>query len=131
MRIKLDEDLPIGLSPLLGKLSHDVSTVRDEGLDVRPDSDIWQAAQREARFLITQDLDFSDLRTFVPDASRNPPGPSPVPEPANFDRAHRNSFQHGKCGSMERMLCHRQLPKNTRAQSSQTCLGLQAQTDGT
>ena len=27
---------------------------------------IWEAAQREERFLITQDLDFSDARRFAP-----------------------------------------------------------------
>ena len=30
------------------------------------DPDIWEAAQRESRVLITQDLDFSDSRKFVP-----------------------------------------------------------------
>jgi predicted nuclease of predicted toxin-antitoxin system len=66
MRIKLDENLPVRLSRLLGELGHNVSTVDDEGLGGRPDSVVWQAAQREARFLITQDLDFSDLRSFAP-----------------------------------------------------------------
>jgi predicted nuclease of predicted toxin-antitoxin system len=66
MRIKLDENLPIGLSPLLRKLGHEVSTIRDESLEGAPDSEIWQAAQRESRLLITQDLDFSDLRIFIP-----------------------------------------------------------------
>jgi predicted nuclease of predicted toxin-antitoxin system len=66
MRIKLDENLPARLSLLLRKLGHNVSTVDDEGLGGSPDSVIWLAAQREARFLITQDLDFSDLRTFAP-----------------------------------------------------------------
>ena len=28
--------------------------------------EIWQAAQKESRFLITQDLDFSDARQFAP-----------------------------------------------------------------
>lgn len=27
---------------------------------------MWEAAQKEAQFLITQDLDFSDLRRFAP-----------------------------------------------------------------
>jgi predicted nuclease of predicted toxin-antitoxin system len=66
MRIKLDENLPARLSLLLRELGHSVSTVDDEGLGGSPDSVIWLAAQREARFLITQDLDFSDLRTFAP-----------------------------------------------------------------
>lgn len=30
------------------------------------DSTVWQAAQREGRFFVTQDLDFSDLRVFAP-----------------------------------------------------------------
>ena len=66
MRIKLDENLPVQLSEHLSKLGHDVSTVDHEGLNGKPDSDIWQAAQTEARLLITQDLDFSDLRRFAP-----------------------------------------------------------------
>ena len=38
----------------------------DEGLGGRNDADVWLAAQREARFLVTQDLDFSDIRKFAP-----------------------------------------------------------------
>jgi Domain of unknown function (DUF5615) len=37
-----------------------------EDLRGRPDLDIWEAAQREQRFLVTQDLDFSDIRQFRP-----------------------------------------------------------------
>ncbi len=66
MKIKLDENLPASLTAWLGELGHDVDTVPDEGLTGRPDTDVWQAAQAEGRFLITQDLDFSDVRRFVP-----------------------------------------------------------------
>jgi len=31
-----------------------------------PDGDIWRHAQQEGRFLITQDLDFSDINLFSP-----------------------------------------------------------------
>lgn len=31
-----------------------------------PDDAVWRAAQSEARFLVTQDLDFSDTRKFAP-----------------------------------------------------------------
>jgi predicted nuclease of predicted toxin-antitoxin system len=31
-----------------------------------PDFDIWERAQQEGRFLITQDLDFSDVERFRP-----------------------------------------------------------------
>jgi predicted nuclease of predicted toxin-antitoxin system len=66
MRIKLDENLPAGLAHALGALGHDVETVPGERLRGVPDSEVWSAAQREGRFLVTQDLDFSDARRFVP-----------------------------------------------------------------
>jgi predicted nuclease of predicted toxin-antitoxin system len=66
LKIKLDENLPYSLAQKLQELGHDVDTVPDEGLAGYPDPDIWLAAQAEGRFLITQDLDFSDLRRFRP-----------------------------------------------------------------
>lgn len=66
MRIKLDENLPARLASRLRLLGHEVETTREERLAGAPDSQIWEAAQRESRFLITQDLDFSDARRFVP-----------------------------------------------------------------
>jgi predicted nuclease of predicted toxin-antitoxin system len=66
MKIKLDENLPFRLATPLKKLGHDVHTVYDERLIGRGDNEIWEAAQRESRFLITQDMDFSDSRKFVP-----------------------------------------------------------------
>ena len=66
MRIKLDENLPAELAAALAALGHDVETVPGEGLRGAPDAAVWMAAQREGRFLVTQDLDFSDARRFVP-----------------------------------------------------------------
>lgn len=66
MRIKLDENLPTTLAPLLQKLGHDTDTVHEEGLVGEKDGPVWHAAQAEGRFLITQDLDFSDSRKFAP-----------------------------------------------------------------
>jgi predicted nuclease of predicted toxin-antitoxin system len=66
MRIKLDENLPLKLAASLKALGHDVDTVFDEGLAGHADTDIWQIAQHEKRVLITQDLDFSDAREFLP-----------------------------------------------------------------
>lgn len=66
MKIKLDENLPRVLRRQLAGLGHDVDTVPDENLAGREDGDVWRAAQREGRFLITQDLDFSDAREFGP-----------------------------------------------------------------
>ncbi len=66
MKIKLDENLPVSMASHLRTLGHDVDTTLDEQLTGRPDTDVWNAAQRELRFLVTQDLDFSDIRTFEP-----------------------------------------------------------------
>jgi predicted nuclease of predicted toxin-antitoxin system len=66
MKIKLDENLPFRLASSLKNLGHDVHTTHEEHLDGRSDAEIWNAAQKESRFLITQDLDFSDSRRFVP-----------------------------------------------------------------
>jgi predicted nuclease of predicted toxin-antitoxin system len=66
MKIKLDENLPSRLAAFLKTLGHDVHTPHDEHLAGHADREIWEAAQRESRLLITQDLDFSDLRHFAP-----------------------------------------------------------------
>ncbi len=66
MRIKLDENLPASLQPILRNLRHDVDSVVTEGLAGQEDVTIWAAAQEAQRFLITQDLDFSDVRAFPP-----------------------------------------------------------------
>ena len=66
MRVKLDEN--IGRTPqrLLEEHGHDVDSVYDEALSGAPDRDLWQAVQREERFFITLDTDFSDVRHFAP-----------------------------------------------------------------
>ncbi|MEZ4269659.1 MAG: DUF5615 family PIN-like protein [Myxococcota bacterium] len=66
MRFKLDENLPASLIPLLEALGHEVDSVRDEGLTGEPDATVFVEAQKAGRALITQDLDFSDIRAFAP-----------------------------------------------------------------
>lgn len=68
MKIKLDENLPLLLVSRLTALNHDVHTTGEEGLPSATDLEIWEGAQLEGRFLITQDLDFSDIRRFIPGA---------------------------------------------------------------
>ncbi len=58
MKIKLDENLPVRLVPMLQRQGRDVDTVPEEHLSGRPDADIWRAVCAEGRFLITQDMDF-------------------------------------------------------------------------
>jgi hypothetical protein len=66
VKIKLDENLPARLASALRDLGHDVDTVSAERLTGRDDEDVWQAAQSVERFLIIQDLDFSDARRYAP-----------------------------------------------------------------
>jgi predicted nuclease of predicted toxin-antitoxin system len=66
MKIKLDENMPARLAKRLDLLGHEVQTVRDEGREGQLDVTIWELAQSEGRFLITQDMDFSDIRRFAP-----------------------------------------------------------------
>lgn len=65
MRIKLDENIAASAAVRLTALGHDVHTVIEEELSGRVDSEVWAAAQLEERFLVTQDLDFSDKRRFA------------------------------------------------------------------
>ena len=66
MKIKIDENLPVDLANALKKLGHDADTVRDEALSGKEDPEIWQAAQKEKRFLVTLDLYFADIRNHPP-----------------------------------------------------------------
>ncbi len=66
MKIKLDENIPIGLVSVLIRLGHETDTVMDEGLVSESDATVWKAAQEDGRFLVTQDLDFSDIRKYRP-----------------------------------------------------------------
>ena len=67
MKIKLDENIPdnLGWAP---SFAGDLDTVMQEGLAGADDERVFDAAQREGRFLVTQDLDFSDIRRFLPGA---------------------------------------------------------------
>jgi predicted nuclease of predicted toxin-antitoxin system len=62
LKTKLDENLPERLMAELAALGHDVDTVRLEQLAGHNDGDVWSATRAAGRFMITQDLDFSDLR---------------------------------------------------------------------
>ena len=66
MNIKLDENIPHRLVGVLVNMGHEVDTVQQEGLAGHDDTTVWKNAQQHGRFLITQDLDFSDVRRFAP-----------------------------------------------------------------
>jgi predicted nuclease of predicted toxin-antitoxin system len=64
--IKVDECLPRDCAEFLARKGYDVETVQHEGLQGAPDIEVWNAAQREKRLLVTTDLDFSDARRYKP-----------------------------------------------------------------
>lgn len=66
MKVKLDENIPAEVGDLFARQGHDAHTVAHESLTGSDDPTVLAAAQREGRVLITQDLDFSDLRRYSP-----------------------------------------------------------------
>ena len=58
--------MPESLLPALRAAGHDADNVREEGIEGQDDDVVWRAAQSEGRYLVTQDLDFSDIRRFAP-----------------------------------------------------------------
>ena len=66
MKIKLDENLPSSLIGDLSAFGHDVDSVKMERLTGTPDPALWQGVQRDQRFFITQDMDFSNIHLFRP-----------------------------------------------------------------
>ena len=66
MKVKIDECLPHKCAELIVQTGYDAKTVYEEGLQGAADREIWRITQREKRFLITTDLDFSDIRHYTP-----------------------------------------------------------------
>jgi len=69
-----------------------VDTVPQEALTGRPDSVIWACTQEAERLLITQDLDFSDVRRFAPNAQWHPPRASGSSFPSRIVGSSRDAF---------------------------------------
>ena len=64
MRFKLDENLPLQLKRLFTESGHDAVTVLDQGIGGATDSEVALVCQAEERILVTQDLDFADIRFY-------------------------------------------------------------------
>ena len=64
MRVKLDENLPLQLSRLFTESGHDAVTVLDEGIGGATDAEIASVCLAEERVLVTQDVDFADIRMY-------------------------------------------------------------------
>ena len=64
--VKLDEHLEKVTLQVLRESSYDVDTVLGERLSGSTDELLWSRVVADGRFLITLDLDFSDVRRFRP-----------------------------------------------------------------
>lgn len=67
MKLKIDENLPVGCALILRDAGFEADTVFDERL-VGPaaDSEIATRSRAENRVLVTLDLDFSNIRAYSP-----------------------------------------------------------------
>ncbi len=66
MKLKLDENVPLNVPPLLASLGYDVATVPGEDLAGADDPTVAAAAFREGRMLLTLDKGFADIRRYPP-----------------------------------------------------------------
>ena len=66
MNFKLDENLPDSLRDLLNDAGHDAVTVADQGIEGSADGVIASICRKEARAIMTMDLDFADIRAYPP-----------------------------------------------------------------
>jgi predicted nuclease of predicted toxin-antitoxin system len=68
MKVKLDENLGQLHAKLVRDAGHVAQRATEQGLSGAEDPTIWQHVCDEGYFFVTLDLDFSDVRRFVPGA---------------------------------------------------------------
>jgi len=66
VKFKLDENLSPSLSAMFTELGHDAHSVVQQSLGGQPDERVIDVCRREARVLITLDLDFSNILAYPP-----------------------------------------------------------------
>jgi hypothetical protein len=64
--VKVDEDLPIEISILVGAVGHDAKTVYTQGHCGLPDDQLWPIVQQEQRMLFTADKGFANALDYPP-----------------------------------------------------------------
>ncbi len=65
VRFKLDENLPLDARRLLELAGHDAHTAVEEALAGATDEKILQVCRVEDRILVTLDMDFADVRSYL------------------------------------------------------------------
>jgi predicted nuclease of predicted toxin-antitoxin system len=66
LAVKGDEDLPKAIAVVIRNAGHDASTVVEQGLGGSPDAVLWKTIQAEAKFLVTADKGFANIREHPP-----------------------------------------------------------------
>lgn len=66
MLVKVDEDLPKAAVEMLRDQGYEAASVIEQGMGGWKDPAVWQAIQREERFLVTADKGFADIRLYPP-----------------------------------------------------------------
>jgi len=67
--VKLDENVPDSVAPILRQAGHDVALARDEQLAGVPDDRVLAAASNEGRVLVSLDRGFANVLQHPPDAT--------------------------------------------------------------
>ena len=118
MKAKLDENLPLQIASSLRGLGHDVHTMAEEGISGCNDADLWRAAQREGRVLITQRSRFlrcAEIRAWHP--SPDSSDQTPIARSAQARGTLGRSLPRRSCQHMDPVLCRRLRSKSPRAQT--------------
>jgi predicted nuclease of predicted toxin-antitoxin system len=66
VKFKIDENLPIDVADIFHSAGLDALTVFDQSLVGESDGRIVDVCRSEERVLVTNDLDFSDIRSYPP-----------------------------------------------------------------
>ena len=66
MKVKIDENLPLEACALFRDAGFDALSVHDQQLTGAPDPEVYAVCQREGRVLITLDVGFADIGTYLP-----------------------------------------------------------------
>lgn len=66
MKLKLDENLPAELLPVLREAGHEADSVHEEALTGAPDPEVLARVRAEGRIFLTMDKGVGDLRVYNP-----------------------------------------------------------------
>ncbi len=66
IKFKIDENLPVEVAEIIIEKGYNASTINQENLSGISDIGIAEICKKEGRTLITLDMDFSDIRMYLP-----------------------------------------------------------------